>query len=195
MAWRPIRIGFLVIAACGTPAALSAQDAGDVQGVRLDTRVEYYEVPDTTLSEAVARLNQTRLQGPQGPPSQGLTRYSIDAEWRAVAGDGACRVEDVVVTVDIVITLPEWPVLAERPENEQRGWAVIDRALRDHEYAHRDLTVEAAKALREDLEGRETVGCGTLEQVVQTALRLAGGRLHEAHEELDRSTPARLPIG
>jgi predicted secreted Zn-dependent protease len=161
----------------------------------MNTTLEYYEVPDTTLSEAVARLNQTRLQGPDGPPSQGLTRYSIDAEWRAVAGDGACRVEDVVVTVDIVITLPEWPELPRRPEREQRGWAQIDGALRNHEYAHRDLTVEAAKALRDDLEGRETVGCGTLEQVVETSLRLAGGRLNEAHAELDRSTPARLPIG
>lgn len=188
-------LGLSALLAWAAPTVLWAQDAGDLQGVRLDTTLEYYEVPDTTLSEAVARLNQTRLQGPEGPPSQGLTQYSIDAEWRAVAGDGACRVEDVLVKVDVVITLPEWPVLASRPEEEQRGWARIDRALREHEYAHRDLTVEAAKALREDLEGRETVGCGTLEQVVETALRLAGGRLHDAHAELDRSTPARLPIG
>jgi predicted secreted Zn-dependent protease len=162
--------------------------------VSVDTAVVYYELPDSTLHDVVTRLNGMRLEGARGPLSQGLTRYTIDAEYRAVAGGGRCTVSHLVVNAVITITLPSWPAVPRRPDRERQAWATIDGALREHENGHRDLTIEAAHELAQDLDGRNTRGCGVLGDVVATSIELAGTRLREKHDELDRNTPTRLPI-
>lgn len=180
---------FLVLTAA--PAS-GRQDADELHVNAIE---EFYELPDETLSGVVTRMNGARLEGPDGPRSQGLTRYSIRPEWRPGAGGGLCRVTDLQVRVEIVVTLPSWPGAERRPADERSGWATIEQAIREHEYTHRDVTIEAGGALVETLRAIETRGCGTLRQVVATAVSLANGRLTEAHANIDRETPKRLPIG
>ena len=181
----------------GPVPGLSAQaeTAAVPEGLRLDVVVEYYAVEEPTLNGVVTRLNQTRLEGPGAARSQGLTRYSILPQWRAMAGGGVCRAENVEVDVNITITLPRWPDVRRRPYQEQVAWETIETAIREHEFVHRDLTRAAAVRLLEQLQGVEARGCRTLRQVVESRVAIEDHRLREAHEELDRTTPSRLPIG
>jgi predicted secreted Zn-dependent protease len=166
-----------------------------IQGLHVAVREERYDLQDPTLHDVVARLNETHLQGPENPPSQGLTRYDVRPEWTAVAASGRCRVREVEIFVDVTMTLPQWLVVEHRPDREVEGWTTIEQAIREHEYMHRDLVLDAAAALLADLRGLDAVGCGTLRQVVASTLSIAGERLREAHAELDMSTPPRLSVG
>ena len=165
------------------------------EGLRVSERILYYDVPGTSLSAVVTALNGARLEGPDGPPSQGLTRYFIKPEWSSRASGGACRVAQAEVLVDIDITLPRWSASDDRPTDEQERWSKIEMAIRTHEYGHRDLVVDAAGELLLTMRGLEARGCGTLDDVVTSTLSVTDGRLREAHATLDRETPARLPIG
>lgn len=190
----------VVAGALGIGGGLAAQDvqpARDDAAPRIDVQVteREYEVTGDSLEVVVAKLNRMRVPGADGRPSQGSTRYDIVPEYRALAGGGLCRVADLRVDVRIGITLPTWPQLDSRPMEEREGWETIEGAIREHEYAHRDLTVEGARALAASLDGRETRGCGALRQVVRSQLSVHGARIREAHAELDRTTPPRLPIG
>lgn len=171
----------------------AAQDAPE--GVRLDSSVEYYEISAPSIDHVIAALNGMRLEGPDAPPSQGLTRYYIRPEWTARTGGGACRVGQVEVHVDVDILLPRWVELRERPVLEQARWNTIESAIRAHEYGHSDLVIEAAEALVSELGGLEARGCGTLRSVVASTMSIADGELREAHAELDRNAPSRLSVG
>jgi predicted secreted Zn-dependent protease len=166
-----------------------------IPGLHVDVHEERYDLQDPTLHDVVARLNETRLRGPEHPPSQGLTRYDIRPEWTAVVGRGRCRVREVEIFVKVTMTLPQWLVVEHRPDGEVEGWTTIEHAIREHEYAHRDLVVGAAAALLEDLRGLDAIGCGTLRQIVVSTLSVADERLREAHAALDQATPPRISVG
>jgi predicted secreted Zn-dependent protease len=183
----------MLLAAGSAPFPTAAQSPSD--GVEVGATVEYYEISAPTIDHVVAALNQMRLEGPDGPPSQGLTRYYIEPDWTARAGGGACRVDRVDVRVDVAILLPRWVELDDRPVLEQARWNTIQTAIREHEFEHRDLAIDAAHELRTELADLEARGCGTLRSVVSSAMSIADERLREAHAELDRTTPRRLQIG
>ena len=164
-------------------------------GVRLEATTEYYDVEGGDLPAVITTLNRMRLEGPSGPPSQGLTQYWIAPDWSARASGGECRVSRVRVDVEIRITLPRWPGASSRPAEERARWREIEGAIREHEYVHRDLTIEAAGELLEEIDGLAARGCGTLRTVVTSTLSVVHGRLREAHAALDRDTPPRLSIG
>jgi predicted secreted Zn-dependent protease len=187
-------LAVLAIAGCAFGGAgLHGQEP--MHGVRVDQEIAYYDVPGTSLASVIEILNTARLEGPDAPPSQGLTSYYIKPEWSAQASGGACRVARAEIFVEIDITLPRWATVEERPAHEQESWSQIERAIRQHEYAHRDLTIDAAGVLLSALRGLETRGCGILRDAVASALSIADARLREAHAILDRETPPRLSVG
>lgn len=165
-----------------------------IPGIHVDTREEYYDLPDSTLTGVVRQLNAMHLQGPDAPPSQGLTTYQIRPEWSALARGGRCHVRGVEVFVTITITLPRWPRVFDRPVGERERWASIDHAIREHEYLHRDLVVEAAGEILDEIRGLDAQGCGVLRRVVGSKLSIADERLTAAHNRLDETTPRRLSI-
>jgi predicted secreted Zn-dependent protease len=175
------------------PPGAGGQERPD--GLHVSASIDYYDVEGETLAEVVRRMNAMRLEGPEAPLSQGLTRYHILPEWRPVVGGGRCRTEDVEVHVDVTITLPRWSGASSRPADEQARWRRIASAIRTHEFEHRDLTIDAAEDLLVTTKSLEARGCGTLRRVVESTLSVAAGKLREAHATLDRDTPARLPVG
>ena len=88
----PIASLFLVAV---VPPYVSAQleaSVGDFDVVKIEFVEVYYTLPDTTLTEVIARLNRTRLAGAGGEMSQGLTEYYIRPSWRPLGVGGRCRV-------------------------------------------------------------------------------------------------------
>lgn len=179
------------------PLSVSAQgisEGGDSDVVQIEFVEAYYTLQDTTLTEVIARLNRTRLAGAGGEMSQGLTEYYIQPSWRPLGVGGRCRVSDLTLRVQIRVTLPAWPSGTERPTEEWASWQTIEGAIRSHEHQHRDLTIDAARALADDLNALETPGCRALRQAFSGKVALAGERLDEIHAQFDRNTPERLSI-
>jgi predicted secreted Zn-dependent protease len=161
-------------------------------GVRVDASEEHYPVGEVTLSEVIARLNRTRLLGPQGPLSQGLTSYHVRPEWSTAVRPGSCRVATLTLHVRIVVTLPRWEARDAAPEPHRARWARILGAIRDHEHTHRDLVLDAAERLHETLTALEAGTCATLGRAFDATLAIADAELKEAHRALDEATPARI---
>ncbi len=179
------------------PLSLSAQgisEGGDSDVVQIEFVEVYYTLQDTTLTEVIARLNRTRLAGAGGEMSQGLTEYYIQPSWRPLVVGRRCRVSHLTLRVQIRVTLPTWPSETDRPPEERASWQTIEGAIRSHEHQHRDLTINAARALADDLNALETPGCRALRQAFSGKVALAGERLDEIHAQFDRDTPERLSI-
>lgn len=175
------------------PQSLPAQSTSPTgSGVRVETTERYYSLEQRTLSEVIARLNSTRLEGESGPLAQGLTDYRIQPEWRPWAAGGRCRVAALTLTVRIVITLPEWTHASIAPSTERDRWERIETAIRTHEYTHRDLTIEAAERLHGRLSSLDVRGCTALRQAFAGEMSVADARLTDAHAELDRTAQRRL---
>lgn len=183
-----------MLAACALlPVAALAQDPPTAAtGPTVDVREVRYGLDAVTLSEVIERLNSMRLEGPDGPRSQGLTDWHMQPRWRTAASAGTCRVAGLALEVSITITLPDWSRAGSATLDERERWEVIERAIREHEYAHRDLTLEAADELYGSLSGLEARGCMALRRAFEGTLGVAQARLREAHRELDRATPRRL---
>jgi len=181
----------------GLPSGMSGQAVpGEVQNaVRILDEEAHYVLPDSTLSDVIARLNRTRLAGAGEMMAQGLTEYRIQPAWRPTGAGGRCRVSDLILNVHVRVTLPSWPGMDARPAEEQASWRLIEDAIRSHEYQHRDLTVDAAELLADALVHLRTRGCRALERAFAGEMALADQRLREAHDQLDRDTPDRLAVG
>ena len=187
------RLSTLLLLIGAAPLDLGAQAIGsDKPGLHVDAREEYYTLDDSTLGGVIARLNSMRLEGEGAALSQGLTRYRVRPSWRPAASDGRCRVAALELRVDITITLPAWSRADEALESERTRWEHIAGAIREHEEAHRDLTLGAAESLLTSLRALEARGCTTLQRAVAAELALAEARLTEAHAELDYNTPSRI---
>ena len=86
--------------------------------------------------------------------------------------------------------LPSWPASVDAVEAERERWREILRMIREHEYEHRDRTIEVAGALLEELSFLRAGGCAALTGAVRAAVAIADERLRGMHEELDASIRA-----
>ena len=178
------------------PLELSGQAIGsDTPGLHVDAREEYYTLDEPTLGGVLVRLNSMRLEGEGAALSQGLTRYRVRPSWRPAASGGRCRVGGLELRVEITVTLPAWLQVDEASKSDRSRWELIADAIREHEYAHRDLTLGAIEALLTSLGSLEARGCTALRRAVAAELALADARQTDAHVELDRATSSRLIIG
>jgi len=166
-------------------AAQAGSPRESVPGLTVSAREVRYAVHADDLRKTIAILNETRLEGEQGPLSQGLTDYQVVPSWRFNPGDGECALSDVKVDVDITITLPRWPGVTRVPELERLRWREIQHRIEQHEYAHRDFTVEMAKELISQLRALRAGTCGALDRAAQGALTLSGAALRERHAAFD----------
>ncbi len=177
----------LLVGLSGAPPGVLGQDAGYPDGLDVVVREELHAIEAPTFAELVRTLNAMSLEGEGAPLSQGLTVYRILPEWRLVPGGGTCRVADVRVRVRVTVTLPEWTAAGDAAEDERARWEEIHRRIRDHEYTHRDLTIEAGAALLGSLEALRPAPCRQLRAAVEGEIRLADQRLGARHAELDRN--------
>jgi len=119
----------------------------------------------------------------------------VRPHWRARASGGMCRVSDLVVWIEVTITLPEWPLWSSRPKRERDSWQRFDEAIRGHEYGHRDLVVDGGRDLLRDLSGLEANECNALRRIVSAIVSRADMKLREEHAAFDQTVPPILFIG
>ena len=155
-------------------------------GVHIEVREERYLLDLERFDQVIDTLNAMRLQGPNGPPSQGLTTYRIEPHWQFQPVPGGCAVIDAEIDVEIVVQMPRWPGAVRASAEDRSRWQSILAAITEHEYRHRDLVVASAGALFEELTQLRAGNCGTLRRAAQGAIDIANVELEQAHAEIDR---------
>lgn len=169
-----------------TPASAQSSREGN-RGDRLNvvSREERYEVEGERLEQVVEVLNGMRLEGDSGPFSQGLTEYRVVPHWTFDANGEGCGTTAVTVDVDITLTLPRWRAAAHAREVDQRRWSEILLRITRHEYRHRDITIEVATELLEDLERLRAGTCTGVRRAAEARLALAEAELEDRHAAFD----------
>ena len=135
-------------------------------------------------------LESLRAGGPKSEGSAffGLTVTELEYRYYKVTENGACRIEDVVVDLNVEITLPEWSGSRAADAELRSAWSRFSTALRRHENMHRDLAVQGAEGVREALEGLRTRSCATADEEAQQAAERVRIETEAAHRDFDHQT-------
>ena len=170
-----------VPAACQGPAQPNLRP-----GLQIVVREDRYPVEAETFQGMIDELNDMRLEGERAQLSQGLTVYKVVPRWRYQPDSGGCAVISAEVNVEITVRLPLWPGFATATAEHRLRWQGILGSIREHEYEHRDITIESAGELLENLFALRASTCRALNGAAEAALALAEEVLRSRHAELDR---------
>lgn len=156
---------------------------------RGDFAVEYFDVHGATSRELDAEIGAKGPVGENGLRSDGYTRWHIGWRFGMDSDATGCRARDIVVDLDIRMTLPRWdPPRAADPALVKR-WNQYLAALRLHEDGHRYRAEAAAgdvrRALRRERAARD---CRTLENRLNSLANALLDELRRSQAAYDRET-------
>lgn len=161
---------------------------GLTPGLQLTVHEDRYPVRQRSLEAAVAALNAGRHDG-EGRWPPGLTEYHLEPRWTYEGTVGRCAVRAVQLTLEITVSIPEWSWLYGATDAERSRWAEVLDGLTEHEYAHRDVTIEVAGALYQHLLFLHAASCRRLGREVERAVAEAEEELRRRHAEVDGVDP------
>jgi len=113
-----------------------------------------------------------------GHEEAGETTWEPNLNYKT-SSDGV--VTQATVTVDLTITMPEWPAARKRKKRVRDEWERFYRALEAHEQGHVDL-------VRKHLEGVAASLVGLSEEKAQEKFAEALQELQEASDQYDAAT-------
>jgi predicted secreted Zn-dependent protease len=170
-------------------AALSLLWAAPSFADRNDFALEYFDVRGASSRELDAQIAAKGPVGENGRRSDGYTRWHIDWRFDMNSDGTGCTAQNIVVNLDIRMTLPRW----ERPRSADPAlverWDRYLAALRLHEDGHRYRAEAAAGDVRRTLQRERTArDCGTLENRLNALANSLLDGLRRQQEDYDRET-------
>ncbi|NND70611.1 MAG: DUF922 domain-containing protein [Rhodothermales bacterium] len=118
-----------------TSFATAGAQESSTRGHSTDVKFQYYNI-DGDSAESL--LNEMSAKGPvkDGTTYFGLTESLTGLNFKTVQEDGSCRLVDISVATEVVVTLPSWTSAANGPPNLVARWKVFETALHNHEGWH-----------------------------------------------------------
>ncbi len=170
----------LLLAMLGAPAS---------PDVLINEQIQYYRIEGSSPNDLA---EQMQARGPVQPltgrRSNALTYWTVTWSHHGESHEGGCRVSDVDVMVNIVMTLPQW---AGEQGNQPlaREWRRYASSVQEHEYVHRQHAREAAIAVRNALWAVPyQPGCDELERAMNRAARKELKRFAALSRQYDAQT-------
>jgi predicted secreted Zn-dependent protease len=126
-------------------------------------RVDSFDIHGSTARQLRDDLTRRGPVGETGIPGDAYTEYRIAWRFSMRMNDGACRVDNVVVDLDVTMQLPRWDPPAGVPPLLIDTWKRFSKDLREHEDGHHRLAIAAAQEVRRRLQARvRASGCDRL---------------------------------
>jgi predicted secreted Zn-dependent protease len=138
----------LASAFCGSLLAAQAGSAGDPSSVLINETITRYTLAADSIEELRARLQHDipALQDAGG--THGRTRSDIAIAYEFGRSPAGCRLRNLEVRLEIVVTLPEWIPGKTVPASARARWERTLGALERHEATHRANARAAAEEAR-----------------------------------------------
>lgn len=159
--------------------------------VAIDEKLVKYTIEGDTASEL---LSQMESLGPvdqnEGKRFQGNTSWNVRWNYMmAPQPGGLCRLEQIAVTLQVTMTLPDWQPKRRADSLLKSRWPAFLSALTNHEMGHRANGVRAAFAVRDALAGMAPGGdCRQLGDSANAAAKAALDARQGADADYDRQT-------
>lgn len=161
----------LLLAALVPPLA-STEVAAIDDALKIDQRVEHYDIHATTRRELKAGLRKALRAEDGADGSEARTRQTITSRYELEPLANGCRLKGLQVTLESVIRLPRWISPEEDPPAKlEAAWDSLLAALTVHEQGHRELAIAAGHELVGKLRAlNEAQDCQTLDRDARRAL-------------------------
>ncbi|GAB2656304.1 hypothetical protein GCM10027193_07700 [Arenimonas aestuarii] len=128
---------------------------GAPPGLEYSERRETYPVHGITRRELRSALRHVQAgevdEGSDGG-SVARTAQDLGMRYELEPVPGGCRLKDLVVSLDVIIHLPEWAHDGSPSKAVLEDWQRMRDALERHEEGHRDIALDSAHYLHRGLQ-------------------------------------------
>ena len=132
----------------GAAWATPADPTGHASSVRITEAITRYTLEATSIDGLRSQLHHG-MHLPRGRAgTHARTRSDIAIAYEVDGSAAGCRLRDLEVRLDIVVTLPEWAPEATVPDWQYARWKQTLAALERHEATHRANARAAAEEVR-----------------------------------------------
>ncbi|MDH5590285.1 MAG: DUF922 domain-containing Zn-dependent protease [Gemmatimonadota bacterium] len=159
-----------------------------VEGVHIVVAERRFPAEGRVPEGVVAAVEAQRLAGDARGAVHGLTRFDLSRRWQLQAGGGHCTFRGVEIAVSLTIELPSWTSQRDAATVHRRWWEGYIADLTAHEYAHRDVVIEAAGQLYQDLRFLRAATCQRLTHRAQRVVHRAREAMEVRHAAIDGAT-------
>lgn len=169
----------------------TATSADDGIPVAIDEKLVKYTIEGDTASELLSQMDSLGpVDANEGKRFQGNTSWNVRWNYMmAPQPGGLCRLEQVAVTLQVTMTLPDWTPKRHADSLLKSRWPAFLSALTNHEMGHRANGVRAAFAVRDALAGvAPLASCRQLGDAANAAASAAMAARQGADAEYDRQT-------
>lgn len=179
-------MGLLSLLLSGTLVLTSNAQSDRSPGHTTEVTFKYYPVTGETEDE----LLQSMLRN--GPSQNGrqffaLTESQTGFRWGTHKNNGTCKIVNLSVTTDVVVTLPQWAEASATPSLAPR-WKVFETALQNHERWHVGSARQATREIYEALKDMSAPDCLLAENKAKQVAQEILNANERKNEEYDRST-------
>ena len=154
-------------------------------GVRLTSRIDFYDIPGTTVSALRSDIMRT---GPRIDDRSwaGSTHWNARWAWeydrRGVSG---CGFRHVRVDLNAVMLLPRWTPEESFDRKVLTWWTEFSAGLAEHERGHVLIAVDGARDIVRELESMSSGSCEQLGNSANAAARLVVDHVNRRQAEFD----------
>ena len=169
---------------CVAPSVIQYQRRG---GIDVDDHVEYYDIHGKTLREI--RID-AHVNGPVARDTTwfAMTHYQIHWSYSYYRQPTLCRLTNVKMMVDIIVTLPRWVDSSDVDPAAVYWWANSSDHVRSHEAHHVQLAVDGASEIRSLLLRSTSSDCGLLARSTNEEAAVILRRIAEQQQDFDRQS-------
>jgi predicted secreted Zn-dependent protease len=176
----------LLLAACASAPRVDVPRVAP--GVLLTTRIDFYDIPGTTVSALRADIMHSgpRLDDRSWAGSTTWhARWSWQYDRRGISGCGMRRVR---VDLNTVTLLPRWTPSETFDRNVLSWWTQFSANLAEHERGHVLIAVDGARDIVRVIESTSGATCDQVANNANTAAQLVVERVNQRQAEFDLAT-------
>ena len=157
-------------------------------GVRLSSRIDFYDIPGSTVNALRADITRS---GPRIDDRSWAGSTSWDARWsweydrRGISG---CSVRRVKVDLNAVMLLPRWAPEESFDRNVLSWWTEFSAGLAEHERGHVLIALDGARDIVRAIESMSAASCEQLGNNANAAAGQVLERVRRRQAEFDLVT-------
>ena len=152
-------------------------------------KIEYYSIDGASEKELVCQLQEKGCHASDGRTYDSVTRWHITWDYDYDRTERGCAAEDFKASVDITYRFPLWLPADTAPESLIENWSRYIMNLELHERGHRDMAVDAAMVLSQDIANLPPFErCRDLDRAISSLVRDRTAKLNASSVSYDDTT-------
>ena len=129
----------------------------------------------------------------RGPRRNGRSFFALTESltgftYKTVRSNGTCKLADVNVTTQVVVTLPQWPGAASASSELATQWRVFEVALQNHERWHVGSAKRTTRQIHEALQALSEPDCLLVENKAKHISQAILAASEQENIQYDRNT-------